>query len=119
VFPADAILYTLGDDPVDLCVVLEGEVNIILPSAEGGTKVYVRHCKNNFTGEFSLLTPHGATVEARTVVPSTLLRIARTQLWCLPSSSASRNGLADSASRTIRRPHTTAKSKPRWRFGER
>jgi hypothetical protein len=34
-FPADAILYTLGDHPVDLCVVLEGERNIILPSAEG------------------------------------------------------------------------------------
>jgi thioredoxin reductase (NADPH) len=82
-FPADAILYTLGDRKIDLFVVLEGEVNIILPSALGGAKIYVRHRKHNFTGEFNLLTSQGAVDEARTVVPSTLLRISRAQLWRL------------------------------------
>jgi len=82
-FPADAILYTLGDRKIDLFVVLEGEVNIILPSALGGAKIYVRHRKHNFTGEFNLLTSQGAVDEAQTVVPSTLLRISRAQLWRL------------------------------------
>src|SRR6202034_2602346 len=42
--------------------------------------VFVRHHKNNFTGELNLLNSQGAVVEARTVVPSTLLRISSTQL---------------------------------------
>jgi thioredoxin reductase (NADPH) len=79
-FPKDATLYTLGDRKIDLFVVLEGEVNIILPSAEGEAKIYVRHRKHNFTGEFNLLTSQGAVVEARTVVPSTLIRVSRTEL---------------------------------------
>ncbi len=79
-FPADATLYTLGDRMTDMFVVLEGEIDIILPSAESQPNIYARHRKNNFTGEFNLLNSQGAVVEARTLVPSTLLRISRTQL---------------------------------------
>lgn len=79
-FPAGAILYSHGDRTVDMFVVLEGEVDMILPSAEGEGKIYARHRKNNFTGEFNLLTSQGALVEARTVVPSTLIRVSRTEL---------------------------------------
>src|SRR5260370_31632330 len=64
----------------DMFVVLEGEIDIILPSAGGQPNIYARHRKNNLTGEFNLLNSQGAVVEARTVVPSTLLRISRTQL---------------------------------------
>src|SRR5260370_12766213 len=64
----------------DMFVVLEGEIDIILPSAEGQPNIYARHRKNNFTGEFNLLNSQGAVVEARTLVPCTLLRISRTQL---------------------------------------
>jgi thioredoxin reductase (NADPH) len=61
-------------------VVLEGEVEIILPSEGGEGKIYARHRKNNFTGEFNLLNSQGAVVEARTVAPCTLIRISRAQL---------------------------------------
>src|SRR6267378_7395922 len=78
--PAGVMLYTHGDRGIDMFVVLEGEVDIFLPSADSSLKVYARHRRHNFTGEFNLLTSQGAVVEARTVVPSTLLRISRTQL---------------------------------------
>jgi thioredoxin reductase (NADPH) len=78
-FPANAILYTHGDRMIDMFVVLEGGVDVILPSVDGEAKIFVRHHKYNFTGEFNLLNSQGAVVEARTVVPSTLLRISRTQ----------------------------------------
>jgi thioredoxin reductase (NADPH) len=61
-------------------VVLQGEIDIILPSPESQPNIYARHRKNNFTGEFNLLNSQGAVVEARTLVASTLLRISRTQL---------------------------------------
>lgn len=85
-FPAGAMLYTQSDRRIDMYVVLEGEVEIeieieiILPSEEGEARIYARHRKHNFTGEFNLLNSQGAVVEARTVVPSTLIRISRTQL---------------------------------------
>src|SRR5258708_39522070 len=79
-FPADATLYTLGDRMTDMFVVLEGKIDIILPSAESQPNIYARHRKNNFTGEFNLLNSQGAVAEERTVVPTTLLRISRTQL---------------------------------------
>jgi thioredoxin reductase (NADPH) len=79
-FPSDAILYTLGDRKTDMFVVLAGEVEIILPSADAQSRIYARHGKRNFTGEFNLLNSQGSLVEARTVVPSMLLRISRSQL---------------------------------------
>jgi thioredoxin reductase (NADPH) len=78
-FPAGAVLYTHGDRKIDMFVVLEGEVEIYLPSTEDDAKVFARYRKHNFTGEFNLLNSQGALVEARTVAPSTLLRISRTR----------------------------------------
>lgn len=78
-FPAGAVLYTHGDRKIDMFVVLEGEVEIYLPSTEGDAKVFARYRKHNFTGEFNLLNSQGALVEARTIAPSTLLRISRTR----------------------------------------
>jgi thioredoxin reductase (NADPH) len=77
---ADTLLYTYGDRQIDMFVVLQGQVDIFLPSTEGDTKIYAHHRERNFTGEFNLLNSQGAVVEARTVVASTLLRISRTQL---------------------------------------
>ena len=79
-FPADAVLYTLGDRKTDMFVVLAGEVEIILHSADAQPRIYAHHRKRNFTGEFNLLNSQGSVVEARTVVPSLLLRISRSQL---------------------------------------
>ena len=79
-FPAGTVLYTHGDRQIDLFVVLEGDVEITLPSVDGGNRVYGRHRKFDFTGEFNLLNSQGAVVEARTVVDSDLLRIPREQL---------------------------------------
>jgi thioredoxin reductase (NADPH) len=78
-FPAGAVLYTHGDRKIDMFVVLEGEVEIYLPSTEDHAKVFARYRKHNFTGEFNLLNSQGALVEARTIAPSRLLRISRTR----------------------------------------
>ena len=78
-FPAGAVLYTHGERKIDMFVVLEGEVEIYLPSTEDDAKVFARYRKHNFTGEFNLLNSQGALVEARTIAPSTLLRISRTR----------------------------------------
>src|ERR1700723_2184242 len=79
-FPAGAVLYTHGERKIDMFVILEGEVEICLPSTDGDSKVFARYSKHNFTGEFNLLNSQGAVVEARTVVASTLIRISRAQL---------------------------------------
>jgi thioredoxin reductase (NADPH) len=78
-FPAGAVLYTHGDRKIDMFVVLDGEVEICLPSTDGDSKVFARYSKHNFTGEFNLLNSQGALAEARTIAPSTLLRISRTR----------------------------------------
>jgi thioredoxin reductase (NADPH) len=78
-FPAGAVLYTHGDRKIDMFVVLDGEVEICLPSTDGDSNVFARYRKHNFTGEFNLLNSQGALVEARTIAPSTLLRISRTR----------------------------------------
>ena len=64
--PADVVLYTHGDRTIDMFVVLDGEVDILLPSTAGRPKVYARHRRHNFTGEFNLLTSQAAVVGART-----------------------------------------------------
>ena len=78
-FPAGAVLYTHGERKIDMFVVLDGEVEICLPSTDGDSNVFARYSKHNFTGEFNLLNSQGALVEARTIAPSTLLRISRTR----------------------------------------
>ena len=78
-FPAGAVLYTHGERKIDMFVVLDGEVEICLPSTDGDSKVFARYSKHNFTGEFNLLNSQGALAEARTIAPSTLLRISRTR----------------------------------------
>ena len=78
--PADAILYTHGDRQIDMFVVLEGGIDIFLPVVGGGTKIFARHRKFDFSGEFNLLNSQGAVVEARTISESRLLRIPRKEL---------------------------------------
>jgi thioredoxin reductase (NADPH) len=78
--PANVTLYTHGHRQIDMFVVLEGGIDIIVPCANGGTMVYARHRKLNFTGEFNLLTSQRAVVEARTTADSRLLRISHNRL---------------------------------------
>jgi thioredoxin reductase (NADPH) len=78
--PAGVLLYTYGDRNIDMFVLLEGEIDIFLPSTKHHPEIYTRHRRHNFTGELNLLTSQGAVVEARTVAPSTVLRISRQQL---------------------------------------
>jgi thioredoxin reductase (NADPH) len=79
-FSADQKLYACGDRYIDMFVVLEGEVNIFLPSSNGGVKIYTQHRKFNFTGEINLLTSQRAVAQARTARESRLLRIDHKQL---------------------------------------
>jgi thioredoxin reductase (NADPH) len=78
--PANMILYTHGDRQTDMFVVLEGGIDVLLPSVRSGTKVFARHRKFDFSGEFNLLNSQGAVVESRTVENSRVLRISRKEL---------------------------------------
>lgn len=79
-FAADTTLYTYGDRQIDMFVVLEGGIDIMLPALSGGTNIFARHRKLDFSGEFNLLNSQGAVVEARTVSESRVLRIPRKEL---------------------------------------
>jgi thioredoxin reductase (NADPH) len=79
-FVADERLYSYGDRHIDMFVVLEGGVNIFLPTLDGGVKIYRQHRKFHFTGEINLLNSQRAVVEARTISESRLLRIDHRQL---------------------------------------
>jgi len=80
VVATDTVLYTFGDRLIDMFVVLEGGIDILLPLVGGETKVFARHRKFDFSGEFNLLNSQGAVVEGRTISESRLLRIARKDL---------------------------------------
>ena len=79
-FPANVPLFTHGERQVDMFVVLDGEVDISLPTANGESKVIAHHQKFDFSGELNILTSQGSLVEARTVKESRLLRIPRNEL---------------------------------------
>jgi thioredoxin reductase (NADPH) len=79
-FPANVPLFTYGERQVDMFVVLDGEVDISLPAANGESKVIAHHQRFDFSGELNLLTSQGSLVEARTVRESRLLRIPRDAL---------------------------------------
>ena len=64
-------------------VVLDGGVDVLLPSLNGASKVFAHHRKHAFSGEFSLLNSQRAVTEARTTVESRLLRISRSELRLL------------------------------------
>jgi thioredoxin reductase (NADPH) len=78
--PANVSLFTFGDRQVDMFVVLDGEIDIFLPAADGESRIIAHHQKYDFSGELNLLTSQGSLVEARTVSDSRLLRIRRSEL---------------------------------------
>jgi thioredoxin reductase (NADPH) len=78
--PANVPLFTHGERQIDMFVVLDGEVDISLPAANGESKVIAHHQRFDFSGELNLLTSQGSLVEARTVSESRLLRIPRNEL---------------------------------------
>ncbi len=78
--PANVPLFTRGERQVDMFVVLDGEVDVSLPTANGEAKVIAHHQRFEFSGELNLLTSQGSLVEARTVKESRLLRIPRNEL---------------------------------------
>jgi thioredoxin reductase (NADPH) len=79
-FPANIPLFTRGERQVDMFVVLDGEVDVSLPTANGESEIIAHHQRFDFSGELNLLTSQGSLVEARTVKESRLLRIPRNEL---------------------------------------
>jgi thioredoxin reductase (NADPH) len=79
-FPAEVPLFICGERQVDMFVVLDGQVDISLPLANGESKVIAHHRRFDFSGELNLLTSQGTLVNARTVKESRLLRISRGEL---------------------------------------
>jgi thioredoxin reductase (NADPH) len=79
-FPADVLLFRQGERQVDMFVVLDGEIDVTLPAADGESKSIAHHGRFGFSGELNLLTSQGSLVEARTVSESRLLRIPRKEL---------------------------------------
>ena len=80
IVPANRSLFTHGERQVDMFVVLDGEVSISLPVADGKTKVIANHRRFDFSGELNLLNSQGSLVEALTVTESRILRIPRNEL---------------------------------------
>lgn len=78
--PANHSLFTHGERQVDMFVVLDGEISISLPAADGETKVIAHHRRFDFSGELNLLNAQGSLVEAQTVTESRILRIPRNEL---------------------------------------
>ncbi len=78
--PANVPLFTRGERQVDMFVVLDGEVDVSLPTANGESRIIAHHRRFDFSGELNLLTSQGSLVEARTVRESRLLRIPRNEL---------------------------------------
>jgi thioredoxin reductase (NADPH) len=78
--PADVLLFSQGQRQVDMLVVLEGEIEICIPSGGGERKVIATHRRFDFSGELNLLNSQGSLVEARTLTESRVLRISRDQL---------------------------------------
>jgi thioredoxin reductase (NADPH) len=83
IVPENTILYTQGDRDTDMFVVLDGGIDILLPSLNGGHKAFARHRRNDFSGELSLLNSQRSVAEARTAMESHLLRISRKELRLL------------------------------------
>jgi thioredoxin reductase (NADPH) len=79
-FAANATLFRQGDRQVDMFVVLDGEIEVFLPAANGEPIIIAHHHKHDFSGEMGLLNSQGSLVEARTVGESRLLRISREKL---------------------------------------
>jgi thioredoxin reductase (NADPH) len=80
IVPANVPLFTHGERQVDMFVVLDGEVEISLPAANGDSKIIAHHKRFEFSGELNLLTSQGSLVDARTLRESRLLRIPRNEL---------------------------------------
>ena len=80
ILPANVPLFTRGERQVDMFVVLDGQIDVFLPTANGESKIIAHHEKYDFSGELNLLTSQGSLVEARTVKESRLLRIPRNEL---------------------------------------
>lgn len=78
-FAAGVTLFKQGARQVDMFVVLEGEIEVSIPS-EGSSKVIATHRRFDFSGELNLLNSQGTLVEARTLTESVVLRIPREQL---------------------------------------
>ena len=81
--PENRVLYTQGDRDTDMFVVLDGGIDILLPSLNGEHKAFASHRRNDFSGEFSLLNSQRSVAEARTTMESRLLRISRKELRLL------------------------------------
>lgn len=82
-FPAGATLYAPGDCDAEMFIVLDGGIDVTLPSVDGNNKIFARLRKSDFSGEFSLLNSQRSVTEATTVYPSRLLRISRSELRLL------------------------------------
>jgi len=86
VVPENVTLYTTGDRDTDMFVVLDGGIDVVLCSPNGGYKVFAHHRRHQFSGELSLLNSQRAVAEVRTVMESRLLRISRKELRVLMRS---------------------------------
>ena len=64
-------------------VVLDGGLDVLLPSLSGRLKTFGRHRRNEFSGELSLLNSQRSVAEVRTTFESRLLRISRKDLRLL------------------------------------
>src|SRR5438067_7017515 len=73
-FPAGEIVFDQGAVGRSLYVVLEGGLEVVIPSAGGDTHLRL-HQPGDFTGELDMLSGRPSLVKAQTVAPTKLIEI--------------------------------------------
>lgn len=79
-------LYRFGDKDVDVYLIRAGEVDILESDGRGGHRLVTTHRANQFTGELAQLSGRSALLCARTVVPTSAVRLSPNQFRHLISA---------------------------------
>ena len=77
------VLVDVGDNPVPLFVLLQGELQAVRPLPDGREELIVTHAPGQFTGEANLITGRRALVRVRATKPAEVLELAHDELQSL------------------------------------
>jgi NTE family protein len=83
VVPAGAAIFRLGEAGDELFIVLQGGVQIYLPSANSGDEVVAELTAGRWFGEMALITGEPRSASARATVDTTLLVMSRASFQTL------------------------------------
>jgi len=86
--PNDKSLIRLGEQDVDMFVIVKGAIDVYTIDGNLQRSLIVRHLEREFTGELDLFNSHRTMVHASTAAESTLIRVPRPEMRKLLWSAA-------------------------------